>query len=141
MGRYPISLLLGEIIKLLFPTIVIYCGWKHLYELMSKYKYPIILISFGIIFSLFSAFASYYYNNDWFMRSGSILTFVSIVSHFLLTNIKRNEVIQLFESDLDINKKVEKVRRKDRYYKILYNLSFIIGLIGTIIWGYGDLII
>jgi len=75
------------------------------------------------------------------MRSGSILTFVSIVSHFILTNTKRNEVIQLFESDLDINKKVEKVRRKDRYYKILYNLSFIIGLIGTIIWGYGDLII
>ena len=75
------------------------------------------------------------------MRSGSILTFVSIVSHFILTNTKRNEVIQLFESDLDINKKVEKVRRKDRYYEILYNLSFIIGLIGTIIWGYGDLII
>jgi len=75
------------------------------------------------------------------MRSGSILTFVSIVSHFILTNTKRNEVIQLFESELDINKKVEKVRRKDRYYKILYNLSFIIGLIGTIIWGYGDLII
>ncbi|RUA25142.1 MAG: hypothetical protein DSY76_06905 [Bacteroidetes bacterium] len=93
------------------------------------------------MFSLFSGFTSYYYNNYWFMRSGSILTFVSIVSHFILTNTKRNEVIQLFESDLDINKKVEKVRRKDRYYKILYNLSFIIGLIGTIIWGYGDLII
>ena len=108
---------------------------------MKRFKIPILLLSVGIISVIVSVIADYYTNENWFARSGSILTFTSILSNFLISNIKRKEIISVFESSIDIKLKVSKVRTKDIVYKYIQFIAFTFGLIGTIIWGYGDLLL
>jgi len=107
---------------------------------MNRFKTPILLLSVGTIAVIASAIANYYTQENWFARSGSILTFTSILSSFILSNGKRKEIISVFESSMDIKVKVSKVRSKDMVYKSIQFIAFTLGLIGTIIWGYGDLV-
>ncbi len=97
-------------------------------------------MTIGILAVIVSAIANYYTQENWFARSGSILTFTSILSNFIISNVKRKEIISVFESNMDIKLKVSKVRAKDTVYKSVQFIAFTSGLIGTIIWGYGDLI-
>ena len=100
---------------------------------MKKYKTPILLLVAGIISVVISGIANYYNKGSWFARSGSILTFTSILSGFILTNIKRKEIISILESSIDKKEKVRIVRKRDVAYKSVQYIAFSLGLVGTII--------
>ncbi|PWH84676.1 hypothetical protein [Brumimicrobium oceani] len=105
-----------------------------------KYRQPIILLVFGIVFSLFSDYASLDSEGDWFARSGAVLSFVSVVVQFLLSNLKKTELESLFRSKIGLKAKIQTVKIKDKRHEFLSFASGITGLVGTLIWGYGDLL-
>ena len=108
---------------------------------MKRFKSPIVLFSFGLISVTVSVIADYYTNGNWFARSGSILAFTSVLSNFIITGIKRKEIVTILESGFDKKEKASKIKAKDVVYKSMQLIAFTLGLIGTIIWGYGDLVL
>ena len=106
----------------------------------KKYRVPILLLAFGILFCLASAIASIDSTENWFSRSGAILTFVSVVVQFLLSNLRKEEIENLFNSGKGIKEKFKNIKHKNPIHEVVYITSGITGLVGTLIWGYGDLL-
>ena len=106
----------------------------------KKYRLPVLLLSFGIIFCIGSAFASINATESWFARSGAILTFVSVVVQFLLSNLRKEEIENLFNEGSGIREKIKNIKNKNPLHESVFIISGITGLIGTLIWGYGDLL-
>ncbi|EGV44922.1 hypothetical protein BZARG_163 [Bizionia argentinensis JUB59] len=104
-----------------------------------KYRTPTILLILGLIFCLASAYFTMNSTETWFARSGAVLSFVSVVVQFILSDLKKSEIENLFDSEIRLREKFKKVREKDLYHDVLSTASTVTGLIGTIIWGYGDL--
>jgi hypothetical protein len=73
----------------------------------------------------------------WFARSGSLLVVLAVASEIWLSRIQR-EVFQENSHGLYCQIYVEK--RFAAKARFSYWLDWSIGIIGTIIWGYGDLI-
>ncbi len=105
----------------------------------KKYRIPIVLLVFGIIFCLISAIISIDSKENWFMRSGAVLSFASVAIQFILSNLKKSEIENLFNSDMALREKLKEVREKDVVHDFISGASVATGLVGTIIWGYGDL--
>lgn len=105
-----------------------------------KYRAPILLLIVGTVFCIASAYASIDSVENWFSRSGAILTFVSVVVQFLLSNLRKKEIEDLFKSSIGIDEKFKSIKNKNPLHEILVVISGITGLAGTLIWGYGDLL-
>ena len=106
----------------------------------KKYILPIFLLSFGLFFCIASAFATIGSNENWFSRSGSILSFISIVVQFILFNLRRDELKNLFDSGTGLREKFKNIEKKSTIHQVVYITSGITGLVITLIWGYGDLL-
>lgn len=106
----------------------------------KKFRFPILLLSFGILFCIVSVFATMGSTENWFARSGAILTFVSVVVQFLLSNLRKEEIENLFNSGVGIKEKFKSIKKKNPLHETIYIISGITGLVGTLIWGYGDLL-
>ncbi len=90
----------------------------------------------------------------WFQRSGSLLVLLSLLIQFLFLNLNRyiNETLVDFGDDYPHTKKEDiylhntkekswKSIKQEPTYTILHEYYiWFMGTIGTIIWGYGDLI-
>lgn len=105
----------------------------------KKYRTPIILLLIGLVFCIISAIIAASTTGQWFSRSGAVLSFVSVVVQFFLSNLKRSELEQLFKTDLRLREKFNVAKEKDGLADMVSTASIVTGLIGTIIWGYGDL--
>ncbi|MCX7548145.1 hypothetical protein OS188_09285 [Xanthomarina sp. F1114] len=106
----------------------------------KNYRLPVALLIFGVIFCVISAFMSLNSTETWFARSGAVLSFVSVAIQFILSNLKKAEIENLFKTDLGLREKFDVVKEKDTLHDFISVSSTITGLIGTIIWGYGDLL-
>ncbi|WP_347173808.1 hypothetical protein [Polaribacter uvawellassae] len=106
----------------------------------KKYKIPAFLLVFGIVFCAISAIMSIDSDENWFARSGAVLSFISVVIQFMLSSLKKAEIENLFKKDLRLKEKINAVKEKDLLYETISISSVITGLVGTIIWGYGDLL-
>ena len=106
----------------------------------KKYRLPILLLAIGISFSTVSAIVSIDSTVNWFSRSGSILTFVSVVVQFILANLRKEEIDNLFNSGVGFKGKLENIKKKNPLHNLVFIISGITGLLGTLIWGYGDLL-
>lgn len=105
----------------------------------KKLQIPILLLIIGIAFSIVSAIISLNAVENWFARSGAVLSFVSVVVQFMLSNMKKSEIEKLFESNLGLKQKMKALKQKDSLNNSVSAASIVTGLVGTIIWGYGDL--
>lgn len=105
-----------------------------------KYRIPIFLLLFGVIFCTISTIVSVGSSDNWFARSGAVLSFVSVAIQFILSNLKKSKIENLFKSDMPIREKFQMVKEKDVLHDVISVSSVFTGLIGTIIWGYGDLL-
>lgn len=74
---------------------------------------------------------------SWFQRSGSIMVMLIILSEFRLFSIARYE-IPVDKGTLQKQPVSEEFKKP---YTLISYLSVLIAAIGTIIWGYGDLIV
>ena len=87
----------------------------------------------------------------WFQRSGSLLVFICVVVQFLFLILHRlvHEIaidfgqgeIRTEIEDFGIRRKGKTQWRSEPSFAILHELYIVVlGAVGTVIWGYGDLI-
>lgn len=106
----------------------------------KKYRLPVLLLLFGILFTFASAIASINSIENWFSRSGAVLGFVSVVVQFIFSNLRKEEIENLFNAGQGLKEKLSNIKLKNPLHEVVYIASGITGLAGTLIWGYGDLL-
>ena len=79
---------------------------------------------------------------DWFSRSGAVLCLMAAVANFALVRIHQRELAEIFkDKESSRRDKAERILRPPAAYKNLSRLSYVTGIVGTSIWGYGDLLL
>ena len=107
---------------------------------ISKYFFSILMLSLALISFVFGLVLGIYYDPQWFGSLGSIVVLFGAISEYRLI---RNEFNDLYGSlkgegaaqagDPGIPDLTPK-----GMHKILSNLSHIIIIFGTLIWGFGE---
>jgi hypothetical protein len=106
------------------------------------------IIGFGLLIAaawLFAAF-SYYLSrktgSDWFSRSGSVMALVGAAVTFRLVNFyQRGRAAALKEGLVSIPREIELGLEPPKSYEVLSYFGYVTGIVGTGIWGYGDLLL
>ena len=79
---------------------------------------------------------------DWFSRSGAVLCLMAAVANFALVRIHQRDLAETFkDKESSRRDKAERILRPPNTYTGLSRLSYVTGVIGTAIWGYGDLLL
>ena len=94
-----------------------------------------------LLISWLLAALSLYLGKEWFPRSGSLMCLAGAVAAFHMSgSIHRALVFLLKEHFVSAERDVElALELPKRYDRVLY-FAYLTGAVGTVIWGYGDLI-
>jgi hypothetical protein len=106
------------------------------------------IVQFGILIAaawLFAAF-SYYLSRktgaDWFSRSGALMGLVGAAVTFRLAHFyQRALATALKESLISVPREIELGLQPPRSYVLLSYFGYLTGIVGTGIWGYGDVLV
>jgi hypothetical protein len=106
------------------------------------------IIRFGLVIAaawLFAAF-SYYLSKktgtDWFSRSGSVMALGGAAVTFRLVNFYQRGLAEaLREGVVSVTRGIELGLEPPASYRALSYLGYLTGIVGTGIWGYGDLLL
>ena len=107
----------------------------------KEYKIEIILLIFSFLIVFISFFLSLSYENKflWFQRSGSIMVLFGIIIEYKLNNIFIKNFNKKMNIGIHKNKPILHKNKKE--YNNVEKITHIFLIIGTLIWGYGDLLI
>lgn len=100
----------------------------------------VLLLAAAWLFALFSYYLSRKTGTDWFTRSGSMMSLIGAAitfRHFYQSAL----ATALNEGLLSIRGEIELRLKPPTSYRILSYLGYLTGIIGTLIWGYGDLLL
>jgi FtsH-binding integral membrane protein len=79
---------------------------------------------------------------DWFSRSGAVLCLMAAVANFVLVKVHQRDLAQIFkDQEHSRREKAEEIVKPPATYTALARLSYVTGIVGTAIWGYGDLLL
>ena len=104
------------------------------------YIAPIVALVLGIFFCAFSSFLAIDTNGLWFSRSGAILCLFASSAQFYLSHMQHKAIRKIVTSELSKEEKHKKLSYRPIGYKVLFFLSMFAGVVGTLVWAYGDLI-
>src|SRR5262249_11554524 len=101
-----------------------------------------VLIAAAWLFAAFSYYLSRKTGADWFSRSGSVMALAGAAVAFRFVNVYQHGLAAaLKEGLLSVAREVELRLEPPKSYQILSYLGYLTGVVGTGIWGYGDLMI
>jgi hypothetical protein len=101
-----------------------------------------LLIVAAWLFAAFSFYLSKKTGTDWFSRSGAIMALVGAAVTFRLGNFyQRALATALKEGLLSVTRELELRLEPPKSYVRLSYSGYLTGIIGTGIWGYGDLLV
>ena len=101
-----------------------------------------LLVAGAWLFALFSYYLSRKTGIDWFARSGSVMALAGAAVTFRLENFyQRALATALKEGLVSVPREIELGLAPPRSYAVLSYLGYLTGIVGTAIWGYGDLLI
>jgi hypothetical protein len=101
-----------------------------------------LLIAAAWLFGAFSFYLSRKTGTDWFSRSGAVMALVGAAVTFRLTNFYQGALATALREELvSVSKEIELHLQPPKSYVRLLYLGYLTGIIGTGIWGYGDLLI
>ena len=101
-----------------------------------------LLIAAGWLFTLFSYYLSQKTGTDWFSRSGSVMGLIGAAVTFRHVNFyQRALATALKEGLVSVSREIELGLDPPTPYRVLSYLGYLTGIIGTGIWGYGDLLL
>jgi hypothetical protein len=116
---------------------------KSLYE--DLYRHVILaglLIAAAFLFAVFSYYLSRKTGSDWFSRSGSIMALVGAAVTFRLANFQQHALATALKEGLvSVPREIELTLKPPTSYTVLSYLGYLTGIVGTGIWGYGDLLV
>ena len=101
-----------------------------------------LLLAAAWLFALLSFYLSRTTGADWFARSGSVMALVGAAVTFRLANFyQRALATALKEGLVSVPREIELRLEPPQPYMVLSYLGYLTGIVGTGIWGYGDLLI
>ena len=101
-----------------------------------------ILIAAAWLFAAFSYYLSRKTGTDWFSRSGAIMSLIGAVVTFRQVNFYQSALATALKEGLvSIPEEIELRLKPPTSYRMLSYLGYLTGIIGTAIWGYGDLLL
>jgi hypothetical protein len=101
-----------------------------------------LLIAAAWLFALFSFYLSRMTGVDWFARSGSVMGLVGAAVTFRLANFYQRALATALKQGLvSVPREIELRLEPPKSYVVLSYLGYLTGIVGTGIWGYGDLLV
>ena len=101
-----------------------------------------LLIAVAWLFALFSYYLSMKTNADWFTRSGAVMGLSAAAVTFRLAHFyQRALATALKEGLVSVQRGIELRLEPPRPHVVLSYLGYLTGVVGTGIWGYGDLLV
>ena len=101
-----------------------------------------LLIAAAWLFGAFSFYLSRKTGTDWFSRSGAVMALVGAAVTFRLTNFYQGALVTALREELvSVSKEIELHLEPPKSYLRLLYFGYLTGIIGTGIWGYGDLLV
>ena len=93
------------------------------------------------LFAAFSYYLSEETGADWFTRSGSVMCLIGAIAAFRLVGVARNALATALREGLaSVPREIELALEPPKSVKVLSYLCYLTGIVGTAIWGYGDLL-
>jgi len=113
--------------------------YAELYRTIIRFG---LLIAAAWLFAAISYYLSIKTGTDWFSRSGSVMALAGAAVTFRLVNFYQHGLAAaLKEGLLSMARGIELGLEPPRSYQVLTYLGYLTGIVGTGIWGYGDLLI
>ena len=108
--------------------------------LKDKYLRVGVGLAASWLFVAFSFFLSEQGAIDWFSRSGAVLCLMAASANFALVKVHQRDLAHIFkDQEHSRREKAEEILNPPASYRSLSWLSYFTGIVGTAIWGYGDL--
>jgi hypothetical protein len=89
------------------------------------------------IFSFFTSTGA----GTWFARSGSVMCLIGAAATFKLINDYGHALATAVENGITLTRRVELVFDPPKLYQTVQYLAYLTGIVGTLIWGYGDILV
>jgi hypothetical protein len=100
-----------------------------------------LLVTAAWLFAIFSYYLSNDAPTDWFARSGSVMCLVGAAVTFRLAHFyQRALATALKEGLVSVPREIELRLNPPTSYVVLSYLGYLTGIVGTAVWGYGDLL-
>jgi hypothetical protein len=101
-----------------------------------------LLIAAAWLFAVLSYYLSGKTGIDWFTRSGAIMGLVGAAVTFRLGNFYQGALATALKEGLvSVPREIELGLEPPKSYVLLSYLGYLTGVVGTAIWGYGDLLV
>ena len=101
-----------------------------------------LLMAAAWLFALFSYYLSRKTGTDWFTRSGSMMSLIGAAITFRQVNFYQSGLARALDEGLvSIPREIELRLKPPPSYRVLSYLGYLTGIMGTGIWGYGDLLL
>lgn len=92
---------------------------------------------FWAVFSFFTSTSA----GTWFARSGAVMCLIGAVATFWLVNDYARILTIAVENGITQARRVELVFSPPKLYQSIQYFGYITGIVGTVIWGYGDILV
>jgi hypothetical protein len=89
------------------------------------------------IFSFFTSTSA----GTWFARSGSVMCLIGAAAAFKLINDYNRALGTAVEHGITQSRRVELVFDPPKHFLSIQYFAYLTGIVGTLIWGYGDLLV
>ena len=113
--------------------------YAGLYRTVARFG---LLIAGAWLFAVFSYYLSRKTGTDWFARSGSVMALAGAAVTFRLGNFYQGALATALKEELlSVSKEIELHLEPPKSYMRLLYFGYLTGIVGTGIWGYGDLLV
>jgi hypothetical protein len=94
------------------------------------------------LFAALSFYLSKATGVDWFSRSGSLMALSGAVASFRAVNVYQNKLASaLREGLVSVAREIELTLEPPRPFRLVLYFGYLTGIVGTAIWGYGDILL
>jgi hypothetical protein len=101
-----------------------------------------LLIAAAWLFAVFSYYLSRTTGGDWLARSGAVMSLVGAAVTFRLVHFYQGALATALKEGLvSLPREIELRLKPPKSYQLLSYLGYLTGVVGTGIWGYGDLLV
>jgi len=97
------------------------------------------VLAISWLFAAFSYYVTKKTGTEWFARSGSVMALTGAVVTFRITGLLQKTLVTALREDLgSVQRGIELSFDPPKAYQITAYFSYLTGIVGTVIWGYGD---
>jgi len=100
-----------------------------------------LLLAVAWLFAAFSYYLSQKTGAEWFSRSGSVMCLIGAAVSFRVAGLYQWGLAAAFQEGLlSVSAEIKIALDPPKSYRVVTHLSYMTGIIGTGVWGYGDLL-